>query len=393
MSLSTPTTSQLSTTLTGQLELSLSATFPLLPKAVFRVLAWLIAGVVVILYKYAGFIFLQMFVRHATLEEVEINGEKVRPLVEWGRLIKAGDPNEGTQAQLTASLAVITQGGTLTAGRLLTAPNGVTYQLSSDVALNAATVSLSVKAIDDPSGGEGYGTIGNLPNGTKLTLAVPVAAVAREATVTGIAVLGAEAESEDSYRSRVIRWFQRRPKGGAYADFWQWGVEGEGVANVYPYSSTLTPGAVEVYVESTAGDGTPSSILLDIVRGLITYDAEGRATRKSVLAGLSVLPITRALFAIEVANLQAPDLAATKTDLESAATEWLLSREPYIEGLSVLPRKDRITQPELAAVVAGVVSAKGGTFTGLTVRKSAVVTPAYTLGAGEKAGASGFSYI
>ena len=92
MSLTTPTTKQISDNIISQIEATISQSVPLLPKAFIRVLAKALAGVVTILYKYAGFIFLQMFVRYASFSETTINGKTLTPLVEWGRLIGVGDP-------------------------------------------------------------------------------------------------------------------------------------------------------------------------------------------------------------------------------------------------------------------------------------------------------------
>lgn len=393
MSLSTPTTSQLSTTLVSQLEAQLSQTVPLLPKAALRVLAKVLAGVVVLLYKYAGFIFLQLFVRHASFQPTTVNGRVFVPLVEWGRLIGAGDPGEGVRAQLVISVPVLVQSGSIEAGRLYTGPNGVTYRVVSNVLLNAAAVSVTVEAISDPSGAEGFGTIGNLANGSKLSLAVPLANVSREGTVTSTAVQGAEPELEEDYRERVIRFFQRRPQGGAYADYSLWGLDAPGVVSVFPYSSA-TPGLIDLYVESsTLPDGLASPTHLSAVDAAINFDpANGSATRRPVNAPVNIYSIIRTGFDLEISNLTAPNLAQTRTAVESATDEWLRGREPFIEGLSTLPRRDRITQPELAGVIAAIVAANGGSYTGLVLRRSGIVIAAYTLSAGELAKRGTVSY-
>nr|MCH9737100.1 hypothetical protein [Actinomycetes bacterium] len=61
MSLTTPTTKEISDNIIAQLEASFSQTIPLLQKAFFRVLSTVLAGVFILLYKYGGFMFLQMF--------------------------------------------------------------------------------------------------------------------------------------------------------------------------------------------------------------------------------------------------------------------------------------------------------------------------------------------
>jgi hypothetical protein len=96
MSLPIITTAQVLQTITAQLEASFGQAIPIFGKAFARVIAKVLAGVVVILYKYIGFIALQKFVRWASMEETLINGKQLRPLVEWGRLIGVGDPRAAT---------------------------------------------------------------------------------------------------------------------------------------------------------------------------------------------------------------------------------------------------------------------------------------------------------
>lgn len=83
MSLQTPTTKEISDNIIAQLEASLNQSIPLLPKSFLRVLSKALAGVFVLLYKYGGFMFLQVFVRTASAKETIINGNSVTPLIEW----------------------------------------------------------------------------------------------------------------------------------------------------------------------------------------------------------------------------------------------------------------------------------------------------------------------
>ena len=66
MSTYKPKTSELSQMIIDQLQAAFNQRIPLFPKAFNRVLAKVLAGVFVILYKYAGFLGLQMFARFAT---------------------------------------------------------------------------------------------------------------------------------------------------------------------------------------------------------------------------------------------------------------------------------------------------------------------------------------
>lgn len=384
MSLNVPTTAELRANIIANLEASLGQTIPILPKAFLRVLSAVLAAVLVTNYKYGGFIFLQMFVSTATFETVEINGKTVSPLTEWGRLVGLGDPNPATAAVIEVDIAVLTQGGTLPAGtQFLHSPSGVVYLSTGAVALDAATKTVEVQAANDQTGGGGLGTIGNRVNGEVLSFVSPIPDVAPNATVTGTVTTAADAETEDAYRIRVLDRFQKRPQGGAYADYEQWGEEVAGIANIYPY--TGDPGQVNVYVESaTEVDGIPTPAQLDAVADSIEFDDNGLASRRPANAFVNTLPITRIAFDVEVNGLVVDDVTQTQDDIEDALTEYFLEREPFIEGLALPPRTDQISQAGVAGVVEDIVTAAGGIFISVTIELLGVPTGLYVLAEGEK---------
>jgi len=238
MSLITPTTKDVNDNIIAQLEATLNQTIPLLPKAFLRVLAKTFAGVFIILYKYGGFMFLQMFVQSASSKETTVNGKVFTPLTEWGRLIGAGDPVSATNAQLVIDITVEVQSGSLPSGtQLVNSNNGVTYLTLGVVVLDAPTVQANIVAAADQAGGGGAGAIGNLDVAAIVSFANPLANVARDAVVASQTVTGANAESSEAYRQRIIDRFQNRPQGGALADYEQWSEEVAGIINAYPYTS------------------------------------------------------------------------------------------------------------------------------------------------------------
>lgn len=392
MSVTTPTTQQISDNIIAQLEASLSQTIPLLPKAFLRVLSKALAGVFILLYKYAGFMFLQMFVRTASYAETEINGVLVNPLLEWGRLIGVGDPVAATQAELLIDVTVENQTGSLPAGSQLVGPgNGVTYITLASVLLNAATVQVTIRASSDQQGGGGAGVIGNLDPGDTVSFANPLANVARNATVDSQTVTGADAEAWEVYRQRVIDRFQKQPQGGAYADYELWGEEAAGIVNVYPYTGD-NPGQVDVYVEATVAssgdpDGIPTAAQLQAVLDLINYNSGGLATRRPADALVNAIAITRVGFDVTVDGLAVDSLADVQDQITAALTEYFLAAEPYIDGLSIPPRRDRITQSAVIGLVEDIVTANNGTFTTATFDEAGLggSLDLYVLQQGEKA--------
>lgn len=391
MALVTPTTQQIASNIIGQLETAISQTIPLLPKAFSRVLAKVLAAVYVVLYKYAGFSLLQQFVSTAAFEETEVNGLLIRPLVEWGRLVGVGDPLPATQAQLELQVTVLNQVGSLPGGtQLLYAPTGVVYLTTAAVPLSAATITVTALASSDQDGGDGSGTIGNLEPGQIVQFAGSPPNVANNATVTGSAVVGAEGESEDVYRARVLRRFQRKPQGGAYADYQAWGTEVPGIRNVFPY--TGAPGEVDVYVEAEAGpDGIPDPSQLAQVLSHIYFDPNeapsptGLANRRPANAAVNVLPIVRTGFDVDITGFTAVDEAAVLASIELGVDEFLRVREPFIVGLSSLPRLDRVTQGAVGGVVNEIAESNGATVASVTLRRFGIAITEYTLSRGELA--------
>tara|TARA_R110000744_G_scaffold333450_1_gene438845 strand:+ start:6335 stop:7366 length:1032 start_codon:yes stop_codon:yes gene_type:complete len=342
--------------------------------------------------------FLQMFVQTATDSETTINGKAVQPLLQWGRLIGVGDPAPATNAELLIDITVETQTGVLPSGtQLVSTDNGVTYITIGAILLNAAVVQATVRAASDQAGGGGAGAIGNLDADAILSFANPLANVSRNALVVSQTVTGADGEGTEAYRQRIIDRFQKRPQGGAYADYEQWGEEPAGIINVYPYTSDC-PGQVDVYVEATPEssgdpDGIPTGAQLSEVLDSINFDQNGMATRRPANALANTFAITRTGFDVRVTGLQVDNLAQVQQSITAAINEYFTSRAPYIIGLTIPPRQDRITESAVAGVVDDIVSASGGIFGGVIIDQGPVSVDIYSLGVGEKAKVLSVSYI
>ena len=390
--MTTPTTAQLSANIVASISAAISQTVSLLPKSFVAVLAKALAAVLVILYKRADFIGLQWFIATASSRPTTFNGQTITPLVEIGRQIGVGDPTGATQAEFVATISVQVQTGSLPPGTQIIGANGVTYLLIGSVSLNASTVSGTFRAASDQSGGDGAGAIGNLPVSSVLSFANPLPNVARTVTVASIVVVGADAENLDiDYRRRVLDRWQKRPQGGALADYEQWAETVPGIINVYPYTGA-DPGEVDVYCEATVAssgspDGIPTAPQLAAVLAAINYDENGLASRRPANAFVNTLPITRTHFDVVVTGLaDVADEAQVEADIVAAVESYFLAASPYINGLTVPPRRDRLTRSAIIGVIEDIVTAANGTFTTATfeeVGESPVET--YTLGRGEKA--------
>lgn len=399
--MTTPTTSQLSANIIASISAAISQTVPLLPRSFVAVLAKALAAVLIILYKRADFIGLQWFVSTASTGVTTFNGQEIVPLIEMGRQIGVGDPNGATQAEFVATITVQSQTGGLPAGTQIIGANGVTYLLVGSVLLDAPAVSGTFRAAGDQLGGDGSGVIGNLPVGSSLSFANPLASVARTVIISSINTVGADAENLDvDYRRRVLDRWQKRPQGGALADYEGWGETVPGIINVYPYTGT-DPGEVDVYSEATVAssgnaDGIPTAPQLAAVLAAINYDSAGLATRRPANAFVNSYAITRTHFDIEVEDLaDVADPVQVQADIEAAIVAYFAAGEPFINGLTVPPRRDRLTRSGLIGVVEDIVTAANGTFTTARYEVTGSGTPleTYTLGRGEKARAISVAFV
>jgi len=398
--MTTPTTKEISDNIIASISASISQAVPLLPRSFIAVMAKAVAAIIVILYKRADFIGLQWFVRTASISETTFLGETVIPLIEIGRQIGVGDPTEATQAELLIDITVETQVGSLASGTQIIGPQGITYILIGSVALSAPTVQGTFRAVADQSGGDGAGVQGNLDPGAQLSFANPLANVSRIVVVNSQVVTAANAEDLDVvYRARVLDRFQKRPQGGALADYEGWGEEVEGIINVYPY--TGDPGEIDVFSEATVAssgspDGIPTGPQLTAVLDSINFDENGLATRRPANAFVNSNAITRSSFDVEVEGISGvADVAQLEADI-TAAMDFIFARaEPFINGLTIPPRLDNITRSALIGTVEDLVTAVNGLFTTVRFEVTGSGTPIelYTLGRGEKAKANVVTFI
>jgi uncharacterized phage protein gp47/JayE len=388
MALPNTTVAEVSANIIAKLEASLNQTIPLLPKSFNRVIAKALGAVVVTLYKYCGFIFLQMFVATAQDKDTEIYGQVFNPLVAHGDLIGVTAKTAATRAEKTVAVNVINQVGSLPSGtQLVSDLNGVTYLTIGDTALSAAVVYPTIRAVSDQSGGDGSGEIGNLQIGDEVNFVNPLGDVDRITSVNSIIVTGADGETTEAYRKRIQDAFSARPQGGAYSDYRAWGSAEEGIAQIFVYTSETKPGQVDVFVESSTTDTRiPTEAQLSAVAVAIELNNEGLASRRPVSALVNTKPVTVATFDTQVVGLSSVDnIAEVQNDITTAVQQYFLNRAPFISGLDVPPRRSNIQQAEVQGTVADIVSGAGGIFVSANVTESSSPIIVRSLANGELA--------
>jgi uncharacterized phage protein gp47/JayE len=216
--------------------------------------------------------------------------------IEW--LDRHGDiwlvNSDGTTGRKQATLAtgIVTatgvSGSTIPAGALLGASGSqnATYQVTATTVLGSGPTQVPVTALD-------AGTVGNLePEDTMGFLAVPpgVDGSATVITMDG----GADTETDDELRSRILRRIQQPPMGGDATDYENWALAVPGVTRAWAAPNGMGAGTVIVWFlmddlrASDDGWPTPADVstvadYIDTVRPVTVKDCYVVAPTKQFL--------------------------------------------------------------------------------------------------------------
>lgn len=359
-----PTTKQLFEEALTALEAAINQKSPLTDKAFLRVLAQVLAGQRTGLYKNS----IQLTKENLILS-ASIDG-----LTDIGNNFKIYR-KEAVPAEITATLAALT--GTLISQTIdfSGVSNGVRYRLDSDTTAVADVATLLLTA-------QTAGAAGNLNPGDSLSIGTQVPGAGTIATVVSLDVTGANQETVESFRQRILDKARSRGGGGNLFDYRNWSQEVAGVDKAYPYSgrpitdpTPSKPIERTVFVESTKAiniDGIPPQSLLDQVRAQILIDpVTGRSRPPLGLTDetLFVEPITRTPLFVEVRDLQVDTSIETqvKADIDSAVSIYFLNLSPFIDGLDpAFEKNDVVTDLSVSLVIQDVLAANGAAASGIS---------------------------
>jgi uncharacterized phage protein gp47/JayE len=237
----------------------------------------------------------------------------------------------------------------------LQSTSGVTYLVDEDASVGGdGTVEIAVTA-------QLAGRAGNALPDAVLTFISPlvgVAAVAAagEAGITG----GADLESDDSLRDRMLRRIQNPPHGGTQADYELWALEVPSITRAWCFPLYEGPGTVRVYV---ANDNAASETHLADPGDVSAADAHMQAKRpigvakvveEEVVSGLEVVapelqPVDFTIALVpNDADVQAAVISALKEAFYRDARPegaMLISREREAVSLAIGEQDHTITVP------------------------------------------------
>lgn len=273
-----------------------------LPQSLLTILAKAVAGLAHGLYGYIDYLWRQCFVTSAEGQWLDLIHGKI-----WGITRK-----QASQATGTATLAGAT-GSLLPAGTLLQRADGNLYEVIASVVAAEGQATVQVKAL-------GVGLATNASSGTQLTLVNPALGFTGNGVVISITG-GAEIETDEEYRGRLLKRIQNPPQGGSEDDWEQWTLEVAGVTRVFATSRPFggTSVGIQFMMDNTYDDGLP--------------EAGDVATVLAYLQALTLKPITSELFVsaptahVVNFNIQiAPNTAEVRTAVE-AEIKALFRRE------------------------------------------------------------------
>lgn len=371
------------------IESELNVKFRLLPKAFIRVLAKVLAAVYITLYKQQAWIFLQMFVDTASFDEVEILGRKIKPLVMWGNLVGIGEPDGATQWEGVIEVNVTKVNTYLDQGtQFLNPATGKIYITTQTKLLANQKESITVKCAESGLGG-------NLVAGDMLNSVSPLYNIDKKATVSEVTVIAVDAESADSYRSRVKARWQVQPQGGALGDYRKWASDVSGVLQTYIYKDDDSAAGVLIYVVADTEDRIAPAGLLKLVGEACSYNPVTGEGRKPITAILdpanngtyfNVRSCSVVGFDVYVEGFEGPEIGEFKNSVKSNFEAYFKEREPFVRGLSVDNiRTDRVSSINLISIANDLAESLNGHFSGLELKKDNVVLADYELGKGELA--------
>lgn len=170
----------------------------------------------------------QFLDRHGSIWLVNADGSRGRKVATYaaGTAILSG----------TVAGAIIAQGSQATASS-----NGVSvvYELTQALTIGIGDNVLAFRALDP-------GAVGNLDPVTTLTLSAAVSGTGGSSAVVQLMTGGADEETDDELRARVLQRIQKPPMGGDADDYERWALAVPGVTRAWCSPNEMGPGTVTV---------------------------------------------------------------------------------------------------------------------------------------------------
>lgn len=202
----------------------------LLRNAVLRMLAWVMSGLAYSVYGYADWV-ARMGVPFTATDEY---------LHAWAALVGIF-PKDATAASGSAQFNG-QAGTTLPLGAVLVVQSGITYATTSESSVDATSGTVTVSML-----AQTLGAVTNCADGTVISIASPILGLNSTGITVGPTTGGADQETDDELRTRMLARYRDPPQGGAGIDYVEWALEVPGCTRAWALGDGWGPGSVVVY--------------------------------------------------------------------------------------------------------------------------------------------------
>lgn len=137
-----------------------------------------------------------------------------------------------------------TNGTVVPAGTALTRSDGVGMVSTADATVSGGNAVISATVNADTTGKTG--AFGNASVGTVVSLASPISGMSSGGTVTTAFTGGADIETDDALRARMLRAYQAPVQGGSKTDYEEWALQIPGVTRAWCDPNAMGAGTVTV---------------------------------------------------------------------------------------------------------------------------------------------------
>jgi uncharacterized phage protein gp47/JayE len=348
MAYTPPTIAAIRAQIITDIEGAIGQTVPILSKAFARVLAWALAGIQALTYRFGAWIYKQIFPQTADTDELILIGG------EYGLIIVPA-----VSAILTA-VATGDEDEVIPAGTLWVCGDYV-YEQAEAEAISGGTATITVECL---TGGDA----GNLDNADELTLSSPISGIDSVATVASTVTTGEDQETIEDFRTRVMERIQRQPQGGAAADYIGWAREVAGIVKAFAFRTD--PGEVTVYpLQAVTGTARiPGAPKLAEIQTYLDDTA-----RRPLCADVIVSAMTELTVNITITGLL-PNETDTKTEIEDAIEAYLYAAYP-----EQYPDEVDSTAVVSIAAIWAIIAGAGATATAATMTVGGTPATSYTL--------------
>lgn len=246
-------------------------------------------------------------------------------LESWGQIFLNRQPFEATVGKYR--LEITGTNGSIARGTIFNNQNTQEkYTVDEDTIINGKTlVNITSTSV---------GSIATLELGDILYLTQLIPNVEAEGNITDVLQIPNERETVDDYRFKLLERAPIVPRGGSIGDIVIYGLEVDGVRNIYPYNGNLLGEAV-IYIRADQTinvDGIPPQSLIDEVKSKIVQEGNFQAPF------IKYLPIIRRKYIVEITGLSND---AQKPNIQNIIKEYFETREPVIDGVTSIDQLNK----------------------------------------------------